>query len=141
MPLRPATVQDLEIVVSWVASADECALWSGPRVPFPINLVTLRGAIDFDFVRTFALIEGDELVGFGQVVPKGARRGHLARLIVARGARRRGHGESLVRALVQEARAAGHEIASLNVDPSNTSKSGVGSAMSRRFSVWTRFSR
>ncbi|MEQ1575705.1 MAG: GNAT family N-acetyltransferase [Vicinamibacterales bacterium] len=119
MPLRPAILNDLDIVTSWVTSARECALWTGPDVSFPIDIEALRGAIDFDFVKTFSMIEGDELVAFGQIVPKGTRRGHLARLIVAREQRRRGYGRALVGALVEEARAAGHESVSLNVDPSN----------------------
>ncbi len=120
MPLRPAILADLDIVTSWVISAGECALWAGPDVSFPIDMGALRDAIDFDVVKTFSMIEGEELVAFGQVVPKGVRRGHLARLIVAREQRRRGHGRTLVEALVQEARVAGFQIVSLNVDPRNS---------------------
>ena len=80
---------------------------------------SLPAAIDFARINTYSILEGGELVAFGQLVLKGSQRGHLARLIVAPAHRRRGLGESLVRALHAEARAASLRIASLNVDPAN----------------------
>ena len=117
--LHPATLGDLSRVASWVTSAAECALWAGPRVPFPIDLKTLPSIIDFAHVQTYSILEAGELVAFGQLVSKERRRGHLARLIVSPAHRRRGHGEALVRALINEARAAAHRVVSLNVDPRN----------------------
>jgi [ribosomal protein S18]-alanine N-acetyltransferase len=118
--LRPATLSDLEIVSSWVDSARACELWAGSRVRFPIELAALAASIDFAHQGGLVLVGDGDVVAFGQIVPKAARRAHLARLIVAPDQRGRGIGESLVRALLDRAAASGRAVASLNVDPSNT---------------------
>jgi ribosomal protein S18 acetylase RimI-like enzyme len=117
--LRGATLDDLRQVASWVATARECELWAGPRLPFPLDLKSLPAIIDFDDAYTFALCDADLLIAFGQLVPKSARRGHLARLIVAPAMRGRGYGEMLVRALVDVARRRENVRVSLNVDRAN----------------------
>jgi ribosomal protein S18 acetylase RimI-like enzyme len=117
--LRGAALDDLQQVASWVATARECELWAGPRLPFPLDLSTLPSIIDFDETYTFALCDSDLLVAFGQLVPKASRRGHLARLIVAPEMRGRGFGETLVRALIDIGRQHGNVRASLNVDRAN----------------------
>lgn len=117
--LRGATPGDLRQVASWVTTARECELWAGPRLPFPLDLATLPSIIDFDETYTFALCGSSLLIAFGQLVPKSARRGHLARLIVAPGMRGRGYGETLVRALMDVARQRSNLRVSLNVDRAN----------------------
>ena len=117
--LRRATLGDLVSVASWIASPRECELWAGPRLPFPLDIATLPARIDFDEARTFALSEADQLVAFGQIVPKALRRAHLARIIVAPAVRGCGHGERLIRLLIDEARRLSHQRVSLNVDRDN----------------------
>ena len=117
--LHPATLGDVTRAASWVTSAAECEFWAGPRVPYPIDLRTLPALIDFAHVQTYSILEAGELLAFGQLVSKGRRRGHLARLIVSPAHRGRGLGETLVRGLIEEARAANHRVVSLNVDPRN----------------------
>lgn len=117
--LRRATLGDLRDVASWIASARECELWAGPRLPFPNDVSGLPARIDFDAARTFAMSSADRLVAFGQIVPKSRRRAHLARIIVAPDTRGRGHGERLIRLLVDEARRLSHQRVSLNVDRGN----------------------
>lgn len=117
--LRSAVLDDVREVSSWVTTARECELWAGPRLPFPLDLVALPSAIDFDDSYTFALSDGSVLIAFGQLIPKSARRGHLARLIVTPSMRGCGYGETLVRALVDVARQRGNLRASLNVDRAN----------------------
>jgi ribosomal-protein-alanine N-acetyltransferase len=118
--LRPATVSDLETVASWITSASDCERWAGWRVSFPIDLDSLPDAIGFTEAHSFSVCtEGDRLVAFGQLVEKPLNRGHLARLIVAPSARGNGHGEALVKALIQKAHAASLSPVSLNVDRSN----------------------
>lgn len=117
--LRRATLSDLDAVVSWIASARECELWAGPRLPFPLDVTTLPARIDFDEARTFAMSSADRLVAFGQIVPKALRRAHLARVIVAPEARGHGHGERLIRLLIAEASRLLHVRVSLNVDREN----------------------
>ena len=117
--LRRATLGDLDAVASWIASARECELWAGPRLPFPLDVTTLPARIDFDAARTFAMSSADRLVAFGQIVPKALRRAHLARIIVAPEARGHGHGERLIRLLIEEASRLLHLRVSLNVDREN----------------------
>ena len=117
--LRPATLHDLETVSGWVKTAAECALWAGWRVRFPIELASLAAAIDFTHHGGLVLVDGRDAAAFGQIVPKSARRAHLARLIVEPSRRGQGIGTRLVTELLERARHQGHATASLNVDPTN----------------------
>ncbi len=117
--LRAATLSDLTEVASWIATARDCELWAGWRVSFPIDTASLPEAIGFAATNAFALTDGGRLVAFGQLVRKDAGRGHLARLIVSPLFRGKGHGEALVRALVEKARDESFERVSLNVDRAN----------------------
>jgi ribosomal protein S18 acetylase RimI-like enzyme len=111
---------DLRVVASWIATARDCELWAGWRVRFPIDIESLPASISFAENNAFTLTdECDRLMAFGQLVPKGSR-AHLARLIVAPAFRRKGYGEVLVQALVQEAEKGPFECLSLNVDTENT---------------------
>ncbi len=117
--LRGATLSDLTEVASWIATARDCELWAGWRVSFPIDTASLPEAVGFAATNAFALTEGGRLVAFGQLVRKGPARGHLARLIVNPLLRGKGHGEALVRELLEKARDESFERVSLNVDRSN----------------------
>ena len=117
--LRTATLGDVREMASWVGSARECELWAGPRMPFPLDVSQLPARIDFGRVGTFALWAGERQVAFGQIVPKARRRAHLARVIVAPQVRGRGHGERLIRLLIEEAHRQSHTRVSLNVDRGN----------------------
>src|SRR5688572_26747807 len=123
--LRSATLADLRVVVSWITSARECELWSGPRVRFPIDLDTLPVTTQFTEANAFALAQQDHLVAFGQILAKAGRRGHLARPIVCPASRGQGHGEALVRALVAEACQRAYTLVSLNVNPANAPAIGL----------------
>lgn len=117
--LRAATPADLETVTSWIATPLDCERWAGAGVPFPIDLRTLPAAIGFDAAGSFALVDGERIVAFGQVLRKDAGRAHLARIIVDPAARGCGHGEALVRALVMRARNEPCQRVSLNVHAGN----------------------
>jgi ribosomal protein S18 acetylase RimI-like enzyme len=117
--LRSATLSDLEQVASWIPTAQDCELWAGWRVTFPIDLGALPLAIGFSETSAFSLIDDHQLVAFGQILKKNSSRCHLARLIVKPSVRRRGHGETLVRALLDRARLEDCERISLNVDALN----------------------
>jgi len=119
MVLRSATISDLKEVAFWIGTAHECERWAGWRVPFPIDSDALPDAIGFEETNAFALVDGPQLVGFGQLVRKESGRGHLARLIVNPGLRGKGYGEALVRKLLEPVRTAPFERISLNVDRSN----------------------
>jgi ribosomal protein S18 acetylase RimI-like enzyme len=118
--LRLATLLDLEHVASWVTSARDCELWAGWRVSFPVDVSSLPNVLEFATSKAFSLFnETNELVAFGQLVPKNAGRGHLARLIVKPPLRGKGYGKAVVRGLIERAREDGFECISLNVDAAN----------------------
>lgn len=123
--LRAATLDDLRLVSTWVTTNAECTLWAGWRVEFPFTVAALAEAIDFAHQGGLVLLDGAAVAAFGQIVPKTARRAHLARLIVEPGHRGRGLGETLVRGLLERATHGGHRRASLNVDPSNAVAIGL----------------
>ena len=102
-----------------MSSARECELWAGWRLRYPVEIDALAVTIDFAHHGGFALVDSEELIGFGQIVFKARGRAHLARLIVAPAHRGRGCGELLVRLLLAQVRTSGHKFASLNVDPAN----------------------
>jgi [ribosomal protein S18]-alanine N-acetyltransferase len=118
--VRDATLADLEVVASWVRTADDCRMWAGPAVSFPLRLDRL--AAEIGFAEAENLVLGDEAApdAFGQVAPKDGGRGHLARVIVRPDARGRGLGCAIVSALVERASAQGVRVASLNVYATNT---------------------
>lgn len=119
MQLRPATLSELKVVASWVASARDCELWAGWRVKFPIDLESLPTAIDFRDTTAFSLIDVDRFVAFGQLIRKDPKRGALGRLIVCPNARGKGYGEALVLSLIEKARAEKCERVCLYVDALN----------------------
>lgn len=94
-------------------------MWAGPRLRFPLDLASLAQLIDFEGEHSFSLEDGARLVAFGQLVPKAARRGHIARVIVAPDARRHGHGQALLHGLIDMAMRRGLYCVSLNVDHAN----------------------
>ena len=117
--MRDATRDDLAIVASWVGTAEECRLWAGPAVSFPVEPGRLAVEIEFDEADDLALADEAGTAGFGQLVWRPRGRAHLARVIVRPDARGRGYGRVLVRALVERAVSRGARVATLNVYAEN----------------------
>jgi len=105
--------EDFAVFDDLPSSRDDRA---GQPVSFPIDMASLPEAIGFAGTNAFALTDGGRLVAFGQLVRKDAGRGHLARLNVSPPLRGKGHGEALVRALLDKARDESCKRVSLNVD-------------------------
>ncbi len=123
--VRPATIDDLREVSSWISTQSDAELWAGWRAGFPIDPDSLPAQIEFSGGNAFCLLSEGRLVGFGQLVEKPARRGHLARIIVNPVARRQGHGQALIAALLEVARQRSYDRVSLNVDRSNVPAEGL----------------
>jgi ribosomal protein S18 acetylase RimI-like enzyme len=92
----------------------------------------LPETIGFSESNAFTLVDHLELLAFGQLVPRGARRVHLARIIVVPVRRRCGYGASLVQGLIGRARRDWFELVSLNVDEANQSAIGLYSNLGFR---------
>jgi [ribosomal protein S18]-alanine N-acetyltransferase len=117
--VRDATLRDLQVVASWVDTADECRLWAGPAVSFPLEPGALALEIGFADAQNLALADEAGTAGFGQLVWRPGGRAHLARVVVRPGSRGRGYGRVLVRALLERATARGARLATLNVYAEN----------------------
>ncbi|MWA09571.1 GNAT family N-acetyltransferase [Streptomyces sp. BA2] len=119
MELRPFAVEDADTVARWPVSAGEVALWCGLR-DFPVAARAVAGWQLEEGVRGHALIEGETLLGYGEVwCDEDEGEAELARIIVAPGARGRGVGRVLVRGLAELALRAGYAEIFMRVHPAN----------------------
>ena len=103
MILRAASDEDLKKVLVWIRDKEDCKLWAGPMVRFPLILEHLKQDIEYSPGNTFAMQDaGGELLGLGQLLDKGHNRFHLARVIIAPNHRGKGLGKQLCRLLIDE---------------------------------------
>ncbi|GAA2999544.1 GNAT family N-acetyltransferase [Streptosporangium longisporum] len=123
MDLRPFTEAHAATVAGWPTSAREVEMWCA-RTDFPLSPRIVTGwRLDQD-VRSHLLFdgpsdEGDPL-GYGELwLDTEEDEVELARLIVAPGARGRGVGRELVRALTVLARDTGLADVFMRVHPDN----------------------
>jgi ribosomal protein S18 acetylase RimI-like enzyme len=123
--LEAASVSDLTEVCGWIRSAEDCRLWLGARLEFPIDAAKAPAALEFDIATSWKLVEHDKTVAFGQIVPKERARLHFARLIVEPERRGTGFGRLLVRALLDVTKPMSGHVVSLNVIASNTQAIGL----------------
>ena len=103
MHLRSACESDLSIIISWIADADDCKLWAGPHVSFPLSSETLKAQISYAPENSFCLEKDGEVVAFGQLIPKDRQRLHLARIIVNPAEREKGFGQILCEQIIARA--------------------------------------
>lgn len=116
---RAALPPDLDTIGGWVTSPHELERWAGPGLSWPPQANTLWQEIDAGGTPSFCLDEHRRPIAFGQLVAKGERHCHLARIIVSPDHRRRGLGERLCRGLIAEARRRGATQVTLNVFADN----------------------
>lgn len=119
MFIRKTEKKDFLAIQSWIKTSEECRLWAGPKISFPLEMETFFHEIDLKNQMTFSFFE-DDIIGFAQLLNSPTPDTlHLARIIIAPHKRGRGTGYSLLCRLLQEAgKKAG--IATLNVYKKNT---------------------
>ena len=104
LTLRTAKISNLSTVLSWIPDAEACLIWAGPKVRYPATAESAWEDIEASEGNAFSLVtDSGDIVGFGQVLPRDSCVAHLARIIVAPGARRRGYGRSLCLQLMEVA--------------------------------------
>ena len=119
--LRPATRDDLPVIISWIPDVVECRRWAGPQVKYPLTPASLSQDINFSPDNSYCLEAKADLVGFGQLIPKSDQRVHAARIIVAPQNRGRGYGRQLGQSLIDRAAELKYPRISLNVYQDNPS--------------------
>lgn len=119
MEFRSSNESDLETVISWIGSANQCLAWAGPDVTFPMTPEGLKGQIACDSENSYCLVEDGRVVAFGQLIKKDDRHFHLARIVVAPDTRGRGYGRNICRHLIYRAQSMGTRLLTLNVYQDN----------------------
>ena len=103
MNLRAAYDEDLSRVISWISDRNQCKLWAGPAVNFPLSVDSLKPQISYTPENSLCIEQEGELVAFGQLIRKSEHRLHFARIIVNPTERRKGYGRILCRGLIEKA--------------------------------------
>jgi len=115
MNILPASISDIEEVISWIATEEECRIWAGPAVTFPINKGSLLNQISFCPENSFSCKSYMGLLAFGQIMQKDDGCSHLARIITNPTCRGQGLGRRICNYLVDYAFELGSGKVSLNV--------------------------
>lgn len=103
MKLRPAVVEDLTCVLSWISTAESLRLWGGPLLSFPPEVKVTWQEIGADCQNSFVLEDQrNQILGFGQTLLREAGVIHFARIILAPQVRGRGWGRELCEQLMRQ---------------------------------------
>jgi ribosomal-protein-alanine N-acetyltransferase len=113
-----ATKKNLEEVASWIDTRQDCRIWGGPSVSYPIELEALIEEIGFRDNNSFVYKVKERVLAFGQVIKKDDDLNHLARIITSPKCRENGYGFELCNALISIATDSGDMI-TLNVYRTN----------------------
>lgn len=100
MELVTATEDHLRTLMGWLPDGRACRQWGGPRFRYPFSEQTFRQDCRWGEVASRMLVDGDELLAFGQYYPR-LGRCHLGRLIVSPTRRGSGLGRALVAILMR----------------------------------------
>ena len=118
MKMCHATKKHLAEVASWIDTKQDCRIWSGSSVSYPIRLKVLIEEIGFQANNSYVYKERERVLAFGQVITKTEGRNHLARIIANPECRGKGYGFELCNALISIATDSG-DIITLNVYRTN----------------------
>jgi len=116
---RRAQVDDLALVASWIRSEEECRLWCGNRLRYPVDVAGLPLALEYDRAESWIVLADEQVVAFGQLIAKANTRLHLARLIAAPEHRGKGFGRLITTYLLERALTHDPSVVSLNVFADN----------------------
>lgn len=104
--LKLSSSNDYKKLVSWITSAEDCLLWAGPSISFPVSVESLKESLIGKETINFSYMREKDLIGFGQVWPRLSTSSHIGRVIINPKERRKGFGKELVQLLVLEAKKA-----------------------------------
>lgn len=87
-------------LMSWFPTSEKLYIWSGPDFRYPFNEQSFVEDLNIDKIETKVLLEGQQLLGFGQLYERQGRC-HLGRLVVNPQYRGKQIGEKLIHQLMQ----------------------------------------
>ena len=125
MNLVPASTRDLETVVTWVTTMDECKQWAGARVTYPIEMEVFQKEIKYSHKNSFVLHDRKIVVAFGQLLEIDSTKCHMARVIVLPTGQGMGYGKKICNNLVERAIQLNCKEVSLNVFKENQNALGL----------------
>jgi len=105
MHLKPATLQDLQTVLTWITSPEDLKRWGGPLLTWPPQAEMTWQQIEAPAHKVFALVDdAGELAGFGQTLIREENGVHLGRIILSPALRGQGVGRVLMHNLIEKGR-------------------------------------
>ena len=83
MEIRKAETDDFHAIIPWIQNEQECRMWAGSKVRFPLNIDNLLNDIQYSSDNSYCLINDNDIIAFGQLLPKEDGFIHMARIIVS----------------------------------------------------------
>ena len=120
MKIAPASITELDTIMTWIGSAEHCHRWAGPGVTFPLVRQRLATEIGFSGANAFCGRSDAGVLAFAQLIQKAPGVYHLARVISHPGYRGQGLGRQVCQYLLNCAWALGGHAVTLNVYRANT---------------------
>jgi ribosomal protein S18 acetylase RimI-like enzyme len=102
--LRPAVIDDLQMILSWITTPELLKLWGGPKLAYPPAAERTWQEMGASGQNTFSLVDAvGRVVGFGQTSFRNPDAVHLGGIIVFPALRGKGLGRILCQQLIQSA--------------------------------------
>lgn len=120
MKVAPAAITELDTIMTWIGSAEQCRRWAGPAVTFPLVRQRLAAEIGFSGANAFCGKSDAGVLAFAQLIQKEPGVYHLARVISHPGYRGQGLARQVCQYLLNHAWALGGSAITLNVYRANT---------------------
>lgn len=100
--LRPAILEDLKVIVSWIENPEMLKLWGGSLLTYPPDPQKTWNEIQASSKDTFSLIDPTgNVLGFAQTFLKEPKAVHFGRIIVSPAMRGMGLGRRLLKQLIK----------------------------------------
>jgi ribosomal protein S18 acetylase RimI-like enzyme len=117
--LRPFDPADDAELISWLRTAEELYLFTGPRLTFPLDSAQLDEIRADATITPFTAVVDGTAVGHIELVSTGDAQARIARVLVDPARQGQGLGERLLRSVIAEARGRGIRLLTLRVIPTN----------------------
>lgn len=103
--LRPFKTSDISTLANWVTSEEELRIFSGDTWTFPLSEKAIAAYLETYPERyQFLYHEGEETIGFGELILHDTDVPRLSRLIVSEKYRGMGHGMKMISDLVEKSK-------------------------------------